>query len=284
MADNKVVVDASGAEASFDDESLNLGYPSPTRLVEKVGAGDSSPKPGTVLVANNYGVSQWAKVETYMINQSVSGVARWVFPFEASSGYNQGTGGTGSVINFDGRKVRLQAGDATHTGFATLSAVMTEDGATFLGGNGNPRFYGEVYVGTAMSAKHEIYVGFGGISNAANGHNFGETHMGFKIIGGTVSATQSDGTNGEVAAIVYDGGTGVGSHLEFFVNKVSETQVDYYFRKDGSGNFTLAASLTASIPLMNNTGLNGCQWSCATGVGTNGPLYMRVYGAYFEKN
>lgn len=202
----------------------------------------TAPSSGQVLTATSGTAATW---------QSPSGgIPKMVIAtlFETSGRFSQAV--TGGTITFGSNGFSLDT-TVTSGRFANLGLPVYGGGlAVFNPWTGSPAFS---FSGSfsVLGASCSTYMGIGPITVAAAGHTFTNAHIGFKIVGTSLSATQADGTTENTSVLAT---LAAGDGLDLIVQVNGTASATYYYRQNG-GALSAGTTLTGNIPTGDNTTL-----------------------------
>lgn len=159
--------------------------------------------------------------------------------FETAARFITAANGSG-VVTFMNQGLHLSVG-------GTVSSDTLTEWITIISGNifaANPVFSCIVYAQSLMTIDGKAFFGLG-VPVSGTSTDFTIDHIGFKIIGNTLYATQGDGAT-EAASAALTTLTG-GDVLDLILKVTSGTCVDYYWRKN-AGALSTPTRLSTHMP------------------------------------
>lgn len=232
-------ITGTGASFTAGQATAALGLKSATTTVSVSSA--TAPTTGQVLTATSGTAATWQSPSAGAPTMSINTV------FESSTRFN--TSFTGGTVTFVTSGVTIDT-TSTASRVAQLSMSVYGGGlAVFNEWSGSPTFS---YSGSfsVLGAGCSTYIGIGPITATTSGHTFTNAHVGFKIVGTTLSATQADGTteNSTTLATV-----AAGDGLDLIVKINGTASATYYYRQNG-GALSAGTTLTGNIPTGDTSG------------------------------
>lgn len=174
--------------------------------------------------------------------------------------------GSGSIDFLTGNGVLSGSGI---TASSSTNIRWNQTGNVFLG---SPTFSCLVRIGVAANASH--YVGLGEPLSGAS-HDFNLSHIGFKVVGGNLSATQANGTSETTQVLT---SVVASDDFDLILRMNGNTSVEYFFRKN-NGTMSDAAILKTNIPTASSVILS----YSLTNTGTTTDVTSRIYSTSYER-
>lgn len=281
---NATVTDATGSDLPFDDGSLgNKGLASPEKVAEKLGAGESTPKPGTVLVANNQGQTSWQKID---LNLHVSGSSGlWVT--SRSGGYQSNevftAGVTGSPTLVFGGGYGMAWSTTTAVAGAALNFLII--GERVFDNNPTLRFHVRFGIASGFPTSKTLacYV-LGEAALATNDISYSTNCLGIEFArnsGGTYLLNGVSSSGGTSTTVTLYSGVATTDAFEVVITLTSGSEAQFFYKLNG-GVTTFGGSITTNLPApsVNVTTMYNGFTTSGTAAAVTGPL---AYGYSYHR-
>lgn len=100
---------------------------------------------------------------------------------------------------------------------------------------------------TALNAGSDAFFGIGAVTVSGTGHTFTNRHLGFRVMSGSLYASQADGTTATISSELAS--LSVGDTIELIAKINGTTSVDYYVRRN-NGNLSSPVTLSTNMPTL----------------------------------
>lgn len=222
----------TGTGASFTS-GITQALASATTTVNVSSA--TAPTTGQVLTATGGTAATWQTPS--------GGLPKMLYATVFESTGRFGTTFSGGTTTFNTNGVVLDT-TATSNRYAEVYISSAGGGlAVFNPWSGSPTFS---FSGTfsVLGAGCTTYIGIGPVIVSGSGQTFTNKHIGFKIVGTMLSATQADGTTENTSSLAT---LAAGDGLDLILQVNSTTSVTYYYRQNG-GALSAGTTVTGNVP------------------------------------